>query len=85
MGEIPYSSPTSQPPLASFHSSFDVVFLDSSGYLNLCGCVSRGRFLWLRHEAQLGMALLDDTAVSGFEALFMRPVTFVQKFDALCQ
>lgn len=74
----------SLPSLASFHSSFDVVFLDSSGYLNLCSCVSRDRFLWLQHEAQLGMAFLDDTAVSGFEALFMRPVAMVQKFDALC-
>ena len=74
-----------QPSLDSFHSSFDVVFVDSSGYLNLCAGVSRERYQWLKHEASLALSYLDDPAINGFEALFMTPLPHLHKFDLLCQ
>ena len=71
--------------LAPFHSAYEVVFVDSSGLLNLCADVSKERYRWLQHEAGLALELLDDTASQGFEALFMKPVPLHHKFDVLCQ
>lgn len=71
--------------LDSFHSSFDIVFVDSSGCLNLCAGVSRERYHWLKHEALLALAFLDDPTINGFEALFMVPLPHLHKFDLLCQ
>lgn len=81
----PFPPSPFQLPLLSFHSSFDVVFLDSSGYLNLCANTSKDQFRQLQHEASLSMGYLDDPTINGFEALFMKPVPLVQRFDTLCQ
>lgn len=77
---IPSERPSSLPV---FHSAYDVVFLDSSGVLNLCADVSKERYRWLKHEASLALGFLDDHTSQGFEALFMRPVPMEQKFDLL--
>ena len=45
------------------------------------------RFAHLQHEAVLSLALLDSGSDGGggFDAVFMKPVPFMLKFDALCQ
>jgi U3 small nucleolar RNA-associated protein 22 len=73
----------SLPSLSSFHSHHSVVFLDSSGLLNLLSHLSLSRHLWLRHEAAVSLTFLDDTPTDGFAALFMTPVSFELKFDLL--
>ena len=75
----------SKPSLIAFHSAHDVVFLDSSGLLNLCADISHGKYHWLKHEAALALELLDEPTTHGFEALFMRSVPLEQKFDNLYQ
>lgn len=77
--------PSSAPPLDAFHSSYDVVFLDSSGALNLCADVSKETYRWMQHEASLALELLDDSTSHGFKALFMKSLPIEQKFDVLCQ
>lgn len=79
------TSTTTTPPasLDSFHSAYDVVFLDSSGLINFCADVNKERHQWLRHEASIALKLLDDPTARGFEALFMRPLPVEEKFDAL--
>ncbi len=77
--------PPSNPSLDVFHSGYAVVFVDSSGLLNLCADVSRESYRWLQHEASLALQFLDDPTSRGFEALFMKPVPIEQKFDVLCQ
>ena len=68
--------------LPAFHSAHEVVFLDSSNLLNLCACVSKDHYRWLKQEAVLALELLDSAA--GFQSLFMRSLPVQQKFDMLC-
>ena len=74
-----------QPPLPSFHSHHSVIFVDSSGLLNVLCHLSLSRYTWLRHEAAVSLACLDNPATDGFRALFMTPVPFQMKFDLLIQ
>ena len=63
------------------HEAFDVVFVDRTGYLNLCADMNKAMFAWVRHEAKLAVALMENVAVDSFEMLFMTPVLFQRKFD----
>ncbi|KAK3732920.1 hypothetical protein QZH41_012680 [Actinostola sp. cb2023] len=72
---------TVHPSLSDFHSAFDVVFIDPSGYLNLCANLSKDLYLRVRHEAKLAIEFLDSRFIDGFEVLFMKKVPFLQTFD----
>ncbi|XP_076350241.1 nucleolar protein 6 Mat89Ba isoform X2 [Tachypleus tridentatus] len=71
----------SQRCMEEFHSLYEVVFLDSSGFLNLCADMSKETFQRVVHEAELGLKILDSCELDSFDALFMKPVPFRQKFD----
>ncbi|XP_027472655.1 nucleolar protein 6 isoform X2 [Zalophus californianus] len=75
------SSDPSLPALADFHQAFPVVFLDSSGYLNLCADVTASTYHQVQHEARLSMALLDGRADDGFQLLLMTPKPMIRAFD----
>ncbi|XP_011835415.1 PREDICTED: nucleolar protein 6 isoform X2 [Mandrillus leucophaeus] len=83
------SSDPSLPALADFHQAFSVVFLDSSGRLNLCADVTASTYhqgwslLWLQvqYEARLSMTLLDSRADDGFQLLLMTPKPMIRAFD----
>ncbi|XP_011804032.1 PREDICTED: nucleolar protein 6 isoform X2 [Colobus angolensis palliatus] len=83
------SSDPSLPALADFHQAFSVVFLDSSGRLNLCADVTASTYhqgwsvLWLQvqYEARLSMTLLDSRADNGFHLLLMTPKPMIRAFD----
>ncbi|XP_003800330.1 nucleolar protein 6 isoform X1 [Otolemur garnettii] len=75
------SSDPSLPALADFHQAFPVVFLDSSGHLNLCADVTASTYHQVQHEAQLSMALLDSKADDGFQLLLMTPKPMIRAFD----
>uniref|UniRef100_G3SVB9 Nucleolar protein 6 n=1 Tax=Loxodonta africana TaxID=9785 RepID=G3SVB9_LOXAF len=75
------SSDPSLPALADFHQAFPVVFLDSSGYLNLCADVTASTYHQVQHEARLSMALLDSKADDGFQLLLMTPKPMIRAFD----
>ncbi|XP_077988823.1 nucleolar protein 6-like [Glandiceps talaboti] len=71
-----------QPTTADFHKYYDVVFVDSSGYVNLCANVSKNIYFQVRHEARLSLqTITSETAVNSFHSLFMVPVPFIRKFD----
>ncbi|XP_058157972.1 nucleolar protein 6 isoform X2 [Dasypus novemcinctus] len=76
----PRSDP-SLPALADFHQAFPVVFLDSSGHLNLCADVTAATYHQVQHEARLSMALLDSKADDGFQLLLMTPKPMIRAFD----
>ena len=59
------------PKMAVLHESFDVVFTEPSGCLNLLSAMTVGAYQNLRHEAQLAMKLLENPVVDGFDSLFM--------------
>nr|XP_004658431.2 nucleolar protein 6 [Jaculus jaculus] len=75
------SSDPSLPALADFHQVFPVVFLDSSGLLNLCADVTASTYHQVQHEAQLSMALLDSKADDAFQLLLMTPKPMIRAFD----
>ncbi|XP_072815347.1 nucleolar protein 6 isoform X2 [Vicugna pacos] len=76
-----FSSDPSLPALADFHQAFPVVFLDSSGRLNLCADVTASTYRQVQHEAQLSMVLLDSRADDGFQLLLMTPKPMIRAFD----
>ncbi|XP_064608729.1 nucleolar protein 6-like [Liolophura sinensis] len=69
------------PTAVEFYQHFDVVFIDKTGYVNLCAEWTRDMFFRVKHEASLSLKALDDREVDGFESLFMKRVPFLQKFD----
>nr|XP_012318628.1 nucleolar protein 6 isoform X2 [Aotus nancymaae] len=75
------SSDPSLPALADFHQAFSVVFLDSSGCLNLCADVTASTYHQVQHEARLSMMLLDSKADDGFQLLLMTPKPMIRAFD----
>jgi len=76
---------TNVPSKADFHSTFDVVFVDPSGHLNLCAGMTAAQYRRLQHEAKLSMEFLDSRFLDGFEVLFMKPVPFAQTFHQFLQ
>ncbi|XP_012882142.1 PREDICTED: nucleolar protein 6 [Dipodomys ordii] len=76
-----FSSDPSLPALADFSQAFPVVFLDSSGRLNLCADVTASTYHQVQHEARLSMALLDSKADDGFQLLLMTPKPMIRAFD----
>lgn len=69
------------PALADFHQAFPVVFLDSSGRLNLCADVTAATYHQVQHEARLSMALLDSKADDALQLLLMTPKPMIRTFD----
>ncbi|KAG8505889.1 Nucleolar protein 6 [Galemys pyrenaicus] len=76
-----HSSDASLPAVADFHQAFPVVFLDSSGRLNLCADVTASTYHQVQHEARLSMALLESKADDGFQLLLMTPKPMIRTFD----
>lgn len=79
------SDDTNVPSKADFHAGFDVVFVDPSGYLNLCAGMTGAQYKRLQHEARLSLEYLDSSFMDGFEILFMKSVPFIQTFDQFLQ
>ncbi|XP_063539795.1 nucleolar protein 6 isoform X2 [Cydia strobilella] len=76
---ISFHKDTSSPPLTEFN--FPVVFLDITGYYNICWQMSTGTYEALRREASLAVDMLDDGSANSFIPLFMTPVTPLLQYD----
>ncbi|XP_061172085.1 nucleolar protein 6-like isoform X1 [Saccostrea echinata] len=73
--------PNDQPDPCLFYEHFSVVFVDVTGYVNLCSDVSRGLYDRVKQEAGLAIKFLENHSLDSFTALFMTPVDFLRKFD----
>lgn len=71
----------SAPSLADFHQAFEVVFVDPSGFVNLCAEMTASKYKQIQYEAQKSMEILDNKTVDGFEMLLMTRKHFIQTFD----
>lgn len=71
-------------PLEKFHAAYEVVFVDSTGYFNLCGNMSSITYHRIQHEAVMALKLLEKESTESFEDLFVIKVPFVESFDAVC-
>lgn len=71
------------PSSADFHSHHQVVFVDSTGYLNLAAKMSLETFQRVKHEAKLGLAMLDTDYIDNFNQLFINNLDPQLTFDSL--
>ncbi|GAB0092956.1 Nucleolar protein 6 [Sergentomyia squamirostris] len=70
-----------QPSLEDFHRFFNVVFVDLSGYLNLCANLSEDIYKRIKLEAKIALNLLENTAVNSFQCLFMSKIPIHLQYD----
>ncbi|XP_065188804.1 nucleolar protein 6-like isoform X1 [Sycon ciliatum] len=73
------------PSPADFHGTFEVVFVDDSGHLNLTSHMTEASYHELTHEAKLALACLDARSSDAFDSLFMQAVKPSHKFDQVIQ
>uniref|UniRef100_A0A8C9VAJ2 Nucleolar protein 6 n=1 Tax=Scleropages formosus TaxID=113540 RepID=A0A8C9VAJ2_SCLFO len=73
------------PTLHEFHSTFQVVFVDPSGYLNLCADMTANTYKQVQNEASLSLQFWDDPTVDGFQALLMTPKPLIRTCDHVFQ
>ncbi|XP_063151962.1 nucleolar protein 6 [Candoia aspera] len=69
------------PSLTDFHQAFQVVFVDSSGLVNLCADMTANTYKQIQFEARQSMEILDDKTVDGFQLLFVTPKPLIRTFD----
>ncbi|XP_065675999.1 nucleolar protein 6-like [Hydra vulgaris] len=67
--------------LVSFHEKFDVVFVDSTGELNLCADITKLTYNMIRYQATLSLSILDNSMEGGFDPLFIKQQHFLQVAD----
>uniref|UniRef100_A0A1B0CTL3 Nucleolar protein 6 n=1 Tax=Lutzomyia longipalpis TaxID=7200 RepID=A0A1B0CTL3_LUTLO len=70
-----------KPSLEDFHKYFRVVFVDSSGFLNLCATLSEDLYKRIRLEAKIALNLLDNSSVNSFHCLFMASIPLCLQYD----
>ncbi|KAI4898333.1 hypothetical protein NFI96_024564 [Prochilodus magdalenae] len=73
------------PSLPEFHSTFQVVFVDPSGYLNMCADMTSFTYKQIQHEASLSLQFWDDPTLDGFQALLMTPKPMIRTYDNVYQ
>uniref|UniRef100_UPI00398EAFAB nucleolar protein 6 n=1 Tax=Pristiophorus japonicus TaxID=55135 RepID=UPI00398EAFAB len=74
-------SDDSVPSLADFQQAFEVVFVDPSGFVNLCAEMTASKYKQIQYEAQKSMEILDNKTVDGFEMLLMTSKHLIQTSD----
>jgi U3 small nucleolar RNA-associated protein 22 len=69
------------PSLEEFHQHFPVVFLDTTGYYNVCWQMCKGTYKALKRECALAVDMLDNSNINSFLPLFMVPMQQLLQFD----
>ncbi|XP_045501152.1 nucleolar protein 6 [Colias croceus] len=69
------------PPIDEFLQYFPVVFLDKTGYYNICWQMCKGTYNALRRESAMAVDMLDHPKINSFIPLFMTPVVPLTQFD----
>ncbi|KFM82767.1 Nucleolar protein 6, partial [Stegodyphus mimosarum] len=65
--------------LEEFKKAYQVVFVEISGFLNICYAVTEETYKMVQHEAKLGLQILDKESPDSFSLLFMHRITFSKK------
>ncbi|XP_022126367.2 nucleolar protein 6 [Pieris rapae] len=69
------------PHIGQFLEHFPVVFLDKTGYYNICWQMCNGTYNALRRESELAVDMLDSEKINSFIPLFMVPISNLTQFD----
>ncbi|RLN44530.1 hypothetical protein BBJ29_002943 [Phytophthora kernoviae] len=67
--------------MQTFRSSYDLVFLDSSGRLNLFGRVGRSAWMELQNVAAESVKLIQHCSMDDFRSLFIKKNEFWTRYD----
>lgn len=70
-----------KPSLEDFHKHFEVVFIDSSGYLNLAGNLSKDLYGRVKQESLRAIQCLDNKKSDSFNFLFMKKFPIFTQYD----
>ncbi|KAL4720931.1 hypothetical protein ACJJTC_015183 [Scirpophaga incertulas] len=69
------------PSLVEYHQHFPVVFLDRTGYYNICWQMCKGTYSALKRESALAVDMLDNSNINSFLPLFMVSFQPLLQFD----
>ncbi|CAB3999175.1 Nucleolar 6 [Paramuricea clavata] len=69
------------PSITEFHDHFEVVFLDSSGVLNLLANMTETAFRQFQSESRRALDILQHEFVDSFDVLFMKSISLVTRYD----
>lgn len=69
--------------LEEYHNYYDIVFLDQSGYLNICSNLSINTYSRVKDEANMAIEFLNNQFIESFDALFIKKFSFIKAFDAV--
>lgn len=72
---------TTQPDPEIFHQYFDVVFIDSTGYYNICANLSLDVYLRVRNDSAMALKLLNNEHVNSFRFLFATKMELYTQVD----
>lgn len=72
---------TTQPEPETFHQYFDVVFIDPTGYYNICANLSLDVYHRVRHESAVALKVLNDEHVNSFRFLFATKMPLYTQVD----
>lgn len=76
---------TTQPPPEEFHKYFDVVFVDPTGYYNICARLSLDVYLRVCNESVVALELLNDEQTNSFRYLFASKIPLYLQIDHIVQ
>lgn len=76
---------TTQPDPEIFHQYFDVVFIDSTGYYNICANLSLDVYLRVRNDSATALKLLNNEHVNSFRFLFATKMPLYTQVDHIIQ
>lgn len=72
---------TTQPDPEMFHQYFDVVFIDSTGYYNICSNLSLDVYRRVKSDSALALKLLNNEQVNSFRCLFGTKIPLYTQVD----
>lgn len=72
-----------RPSLQDFHDHFDVVFVDSTGYMNICSNLSLDLYYRIKDESARAIKCLDNKKADSFHHLFMQKLPPYLQYDQI--
>ncbi|KAM7363177.1 nucleolar protein 6 Mat89Ba [Cochliomyia hominivorax] len=70
-----------QPTLEQFHTYYPVVFIDATGFYNICANVSEYMYKRICLEAKMAVDMLNDMKLNSFQLLFMSKMPLYTQMD----
>lgn len=76
---------TTQPEAEIFHQYYDVVFIDPTGYYNICSNLSLDFYHRIQNDSKMALQLLNNEQVNSFRYLFATKSPLFTQIDHIVQ